>query len=84
MKLMWADYLFCETDPVCLYVFPTRVQQNCFCIALSLWSSSASRQSFGFVFSYESGNTDCVSLLHMVSLTFALGGLVFDGRVLPH
>ena len=51
--------------------------------SLALWSSSASRQSFCFVFGYESGNTDCVSLLHMVSLTFALGGLELDGRVLP-
>ena len=73
-------FVLSHRPSVSLCVFPTRVQQICLCIALALWSSSASRQSFGFLFGYESGSTDCVSLLHMVSLTFALD---FDGRVLP-
>ena len=58
-------------------VFPTRVQQICLCIALE-------QQRFQTVFWFSVGNTDCVSLLHMVALTLAFGELEFDGRVLPH
>ena len=68
-------HFFCHIDPVCL-----ELSHACSADLPLYCAGTLEQQRFQPVFWF----TDCVSLLHMVSLTLALGGLEFDGRVFPH